>query len=223
VAVFLPKKVLGKISFVKDLNKENLFIYLVYQIILLLILVSFVSVAIKPIFHKRFFLSSYSLFLLLQILTMTAVFSINIKNKIFKFFKILYCFFIFILCISITHPMNLKDMYNYNQYFEFIKNDAKQFIEQGYEINAIEVDFSEARNYYKDVMSMPIKWHMIEPNKNDIISKFNIANYTDAKKAVFYLSHLGVNLTNMILNPNAYIVKPNNHIWFARIVIDSEK
>lgn len=222
--IFIPKKPLAKIGLIKNEKKEKLFKYIFSQLFLLLTITILISYFAKPIFHKRLFLSCYSLLMLFEILSISTIFDFRKLNKIFRFSKITYSILIFYLCTFITHPMNLKPLYSFSQYMDFINQDSKQFIEKGYEIHGFQVDFPQAFEYYDDVKKIDISWHLIEANQNNVLTKFKESDYTKKDKAVFYISNIGADLTTgLLLKGNVYNIEATSPTLISRVVYNKEE
>lgn len=225
----LPEKLLSKINLEKDEKRENLFIYLVYALCFTFIILSVVSIAIKPILHKRLLLSLYSLFFMLQIISITTTFNFKkIENKMInglKIFKVVYCSILLLLCFAITKPMNLKDVYRIDPYMHFLLNDSKAYNAKNYEVHAIVAAKEEYLTHFlnKDDYKY-IHWHFTDTTSgNTDLNKVDKEEYVKADiNAVFYVSSLAADVgISSFFKSNYYPyvsnTYPNN---YTKIIFD---
>ncbi len=213
IFIYLPKNILNKLNLKINPKKENLYIYLIYSIVLILIAVSLISIFIKPIFHKRIVLSIYSLIMLIEILSISSVFEFENLKKLPLIIKGFYSTLLFFICMSITHPMPVNKIYKIDDYMNFILADSKKYIEKGYEIHGFLIDNKKALKQFPKIKKMNIVWHVInKENTSSFIQKIKKEDYvSENKKAVLYLNTLGVDFDSvMMLNPDAYIIQTNS-------------
>ncbi len=207
IFLYLPKNILEKINLKTDPKKENLYIYLVYSITLILIIVSLISVFVKPVFHKRLLLSIYCLVAYLEILSISTVFNFEKTGKIPSVIKTIYGIILFLICMKMTHPMPLVQTYNVQSYMNFIAQDAPKYINKGYEIQGFVVDFKDYINNFDAVKDLNINWNIIRGNKGEYLTVINKKKYVKSgKKTVLYLSSMGIDIENALsFKPNAFI------------------
>lgn len=205
VICFIPK-------IKKNKELENLFIYLIYSAILIVILASLISVFIKPIFHKRVLLSIYMLGFLIEAITLRSVIEFKKFNKFLYSVRFLYFIAVLGLCLYITKPMPVRKVCNFSDFMNLIKNDAPKYHIEGYEIHALIPDYEEYLKEYPEVKELKyIKWHKIIANNGAYIDTLRRKDYTDKKnKVIIYSSSSGVmDFKNMDFNPRMHVFHSN--------------
>ena len=195
ILTYLPKNLLEKINIKVDTKKENLFLYLVYTLALIIILASLISIFIKPIFHKRVLLSIYSLLFLTEIVTISSVVEFIKENKAIKVLKSLYTTILLLTYFMITSPMPVRSLFCINDYMEFIKNDIKQY-GADYEIHAIVTDTKEYLKEYPEIYgNKRIKFHFLDTNSGSVLTSIKRDDYIkQGKKGVVYFNGIGVDV-----------------------------
>lgn len=218
----LPKNIIEKFNLKIDSKKANMYIYLIYSIAAILIIVSLISVFIKPIFHKRLVLSIYTLIMLVEILSISTVFNFENLKKLPLILKGFYSTVLFCICMLITHPMPVNKICKIDDYMNFIESDSKKYIEQGYEIHGFLIDHKKSLKQFPNVKKLDINWHIISGNKGEYLQSFKKSDYVKgSKKAVLYINTIGVDFEKALLyNPNAYIIYTNS-ISNAKLIYDN--
>ena len=207
---FLPDEWLNKINLKKDINKENLFIYLIYSIAFILIISSIISIYIKPILHKRILLAGYGLLFLLEIVSISSIFHFIKENKIYRMLQGIYSIILFMICLSMTHPMPLREMYRLDDFMEFIQNDIKNY-PSNYEIHAITNDREDYLDYFPNLKdNNKIIWHYVDTNSMKYLKKISKKDYIKGKYGVVYLHNMSADIEFMsLMNPNMSVYKTN--------------
>ena len=207
---FLPDKWLSKINIKKDKDKENLFIYLIYSIAFILIVSSAISIYIKPILHKRILLAGYGLLFILEVVSISTIFHFIKENKICRVFQGFYSIILFAICLSMTHPMPLREMYRLDDFMEFIQNDIKNY-PSNYEIHAITNDRADYLDYFPKLKNNKrINWHYVDTNSMKYLKKISKKDYIKGKFGVVYLHNMSADIEFMsLINPNMTVYKTN--------------
>ena len=207
---FLPDKWLNKINLEKDKNKENLFIYLIFSIAFILIISSMISIYIKPILHKRILLADYGLLFLLEIVSISSIFHFIKENKIFRMLQGIYSIILFAICLLITHPMPLREMYRLDDFMNFIQNNIKNY-PSNYEIHAITNDREDYLDYFPKLKNNNrIIWHYVDTNAMKYLKKISKNDYIKGKYGVVYLHNMSADIEFMsLINPNMSVYKTN--------------
>ena len=215
---YIPKKYLEKINIKINPNKENLFLYLIYTLALIIIFASFISLAIKPIFHKRVLLSIYSLLFLAEMITIGTFVEFIKENKFTKTLKFFYFIILTLIYFTVTSPMPVREM-SVNDFMTFIKNDIKQY-DDNREIHVIVSDTKEYLKEYPEIYNnKKIKFHFLDTNSGAVLFSINKKDYiSENKKGVIYFNSIGVDMKR-IANLNPFIkIHSNNSITSAKLV-----
>ncbi len=215
---FLPEKWLNKINLEKDNDKENLFIYSIYSIAFILVISSVISIYIKPILHKRILLAGYGILFLLEVVSISSIFHFIKENKVYRMIQGIYSIAIFAICLLMTHPMPLREMYRLDDFMNFIQNDIKNY-SSDYEIHAITNDRDEYLDYFpllKD--NKKIHWHYVDTNSMKYLKRISKNDYVKTRYGVVYLHNMSADIEFMsLMNPNMSIYKTNS-IKNAKII-----
>ena len=219
--IYLPRFLKNKFKIKIDDNKKELLLYLLYSITAILVIVSIISLLIKPIFHKRLCISIYSLLFLSEILLISTVCRFkNFSRKILAL-KMLYSAVVFFIFIYIVHPMPLRQICRISEYIDFVNYDCKKYISQGYEIHGVMTDYADYLKNFPKILSKNIVWHIISGNQGKYLINIKKDNFTRAKKAVIYVNTIGVEFKDAVVPyENAYIFHTNS-ISNARIIYDN--
>ncbi len=206
----MPDKWLNKINLEKNKNKEDLFIYLIYSIAFILIVSSLISIYIKPILHKRILLAGYGLLFLLEIVSISSIFHFIKENKAYRMLQGIYSIILFAICLSMTHPMPLREMYRLDDFMEFIQNDTKNY-PSNYEIHAITNDRDDYLDYFPKLKdNKKITWHYIDTNSMKYLKKISKDDYIKNKYGVIYFHNMSADIEFMsLISPNMSIYKTN--------------
>lgn len=221
IVIYLPKNILDKLNLKINFKKANMYVYLIYTMAALLIIISLISINIKPIFHKRIVLSIYTLIMFIEILSISTVLDFKNLKKFPLIIKGFYCTVLFMICMSITHPMPVNKMCKIDDYMNFIESDSKKYFSEGYEIHGFLVDHKKSLKQFPNVKNLNINWHIVNGNKGEYIEEIKKSDYIkNNKKAVLYINTIGFDFEKaLIYNPSAYIIHTNS-ISNAKIIYD---
>jgi len=195
---YAPQKLLEKINVKIDKNRENLFLYLVYSITLILILVCVIKV-----FDIKELLSIYSLLFLLEITGIVSILDFVKENKFTKTLKMVFFVVLTTCYFTITAPF--VENQNIDSFIDFVKNDMKQY-ENDYEIHLIHSYKKEYLKRYPEIYNdSKIQFH----NTDKKLKKIRKDDYI-LKKGVIYFDETGVDINEISkFNPNLRIYKNN--------------
>lgn len=169
IICYIPKNILEKINIKTNIKKENLFLYLIYTLTLIIILACLISLFIKPIFHKRVLLSIYSLLFLIEITTIGGFIDFIKENKFKKALKITCSIILTLICFTITAPMPTREQHDLSKFMKFVSNDVKQFNDD-YEIHFINAHTKEYLKEYPEILNNErIKFHFFNSNTGHIL------------------------------------------------------
>ena len=240
---FIPKNILEKINIKINGKRENLFLYLIYTITLIIILACLISVFIKPIFHKRVLLSIYSLLFLIETVTIGGFIEFIKENKFLKGLKSIVFIILLFAYFSITSPMPTREYHNLDKFMKFVENDIKQF-NDSYEIHLINAHTKDYLKEYPEILNNKrIKLHFFNSNQGVIVKTIKksddkivleyAANIKDInnknaareefdkdknKKAVVYFNTVGVDMENIASFNPAIRVYPNNSASTGKLI-----
>ena len=219
---FLPDDVLLKINLKKNNQKSDLLIYLVFNLALIIILASLISIFIKPIFHKRILLSIYMLLLMIEIINISGIVEFVKENIKIKIFKSLYFIILCLTCFSITYPMPLRELCRLDDFMHVLEYDVPKY-EKQYEIHCITCDTEEYLDYYPEVKKLNIKWHYIDTNSGFHLEQLNKFDYIDKNKnSVIYFHGISADISKIFMsNPNVNIFKSNS-ISTGRLIYEAK-
>ncbi len=197
-------------------QKEEFLMYLTYTIVLILVLVSLVSIFIKPILHKRILLSIYSIMFLGEI---ALIMMVSYIPKIKEALALILMFLFF----SMTKPMTAKEQYRFDDFMFFVQNDINNY-SSDYEIHCITNDRSDYLQAYDIKDNERIIWHFVDTNAMRHLSKIEKSNYLKkSKSGVVYFHDMSADIDKAtLLNPKAYIYNTNSN-RIAKIVFKGEK
>ncbi len=211
ILCYLPKKIKEKINIEINPDKENMFIYLIYSFVFILICASLISVFIKPIVHKRVLLAIYGLLFVLETLMIIGIFDFKKINNYLKSFKLLYSIILMFVCFSITVPMPLRELINTYNFMKFVLNDSKLYSNE-YEIHVLTADtFEQLKAYPKIMNNKKIHWHFFNANNGSTLYSIKKTDYIEGdKKAVLYFNSIGIEIHGATMfNPKAYLYETN--------------
>ena len=130
----------------------------------------------------------------------------------------IYSIAIFAICLLMTHPMPLREMYRLDDFMNFIQNDIKNY-SSDYEIHAITNDRDEYLDYFpllKD--NKKIHWHYVDTNSMKYLKRISKNDYVKTRYGVVYLHNMSADIEFMsLMNPNMSIYKTNS-IKNAKII-----
>lgn len=206
-----PNKFLQKINIKINKDKSNMLIYLVFSMTLIIILASFISIYIKPIFHKRVLLAVYMLLFLIEILCITSIAELLKENKYIKIFKTSYFLILSAIYFLCVQPMLVSEQCRLDDFMFILRNDIAKY-EKDYEIHAITCDTEEYLNHYPEIKNLNIKWHYINTNSGYHIENLNKFDYIDKnKKSVIYFHAIAADVAQIaLLNPDIDIFSSNS-------------
>ncbi len=211
ILCYLPKNLLQKLNLKINPDKENLFIYLIYTIVFVLILASLISIFIKPIVHKRVLLSIYGLLFLLEGLCVVGVAEFQKCSKILTSIKYIYTIAVLAIFALIAQPAAIREVYNTNDFMNFIKNDIKNY-PSDYEFHALTTDDKLTIDIYPEVKKLDnIKWHFFNANNGNYLNSIKKSDYTSKdKNVVIYFNAIGVDTGSLnFISPHIYIYGSN--------------
>lgn len=217
---YVPKEYLEKINIKINPNKENLFLYLIYTLALIIILASIISIFIKPIFHKRVLLSIYSLLFMLEIISIASIVEFIKENKLIQVLKTCYYVILTFVCFTITSPMPIRGMYNISDFMTFVKNDVRQY-DNNYEIHVITTDTEDYLKEYPDVYNNKrIKFHFLDTNSGNVLTSIKKEDYiTKGKRGIIYFNGIGVDVEGISSFNPAIRIYGNNSAVSAKLVV----
>lgn len=209
IVIFLIIGFFKNVKFI-DKNKENLFIYLVYTILFILVASGIISEVVKPILHKRLLLSCYGLFLMLQMSLLLTIFKFENLSKYQSAIKGIYSIILICLYFSITNPMPLREIYSLDSYMNFIEADSK-INKDRFEIHAYINDSINYINNFPKIKELDyINWHIVDTNSNNYLKKINKKDLNTKKDSIVYLNDINSDISKISqLNPFAKVYKTN--------------
>ena len=193
-----------------NVNKERkeLFVYLVFSILFILISTSLISIFIKPILHKRLLLANYELLFLLNGVMILGIFQI----KKFTLFKTIIQIILTFMFLYITKPMPLRDIYVLDDFMNFVEKDSIQY-QNNYEVHCVTNDTEKYLDNYKNLKTNKhIIWHYVDTNSMEHIDKISKKDFIkNNKKGIIYLNDMTADINKIgFLNPNARIYHTNS-------------
>ena len=210
IIIYLSAIIIHK--FYKKINlnhkKTELFLYLIFSILFIIITTSLVSLLVKPILHKRLLLSCYELLLLLEGILILGIF--NVKKYIHA--QISAKIILMFIFIYMTKPMPLRQIYVLDDFMNFVEKDSIQY-KNKYEIHCVTNDTQKYINNYKNLKSNKyIIWHYVNSNSMEYIKKISKKDFIkNNKKGIIYLHDMSADIDKIgFLNPNARIYHTNS-------------
>ena len=217
ILCFIPEKILEKINLKQNKKRQDLFIYLIYSLVFVIIVSSAISIYIKPIFHKRILLAVHGLLFLLECVSIKSVVEIIKENKISKVLYSLYFILLTSIYFLITHPMPLREIYQLSDFMNFIAYDKTSY-DKTYELHAITNDRKEYQDNFSNLEN--INWHYVNTNAMQHIKNINKKDYIKGQKGVIYLHSMSADIETMsLINPRVKVYKTNS-INIAKIIYD---
>ncbi len=186
--------------------KKELFLYLFFSIVFIILFTSLTSIFIKPILHKRLLLSCYGLLFLFECVIILGITEI----KKFKTIKTIIQILIFFLFISITKPMCLREIYVLNDFMNFVEKDSAQYTNE-FEIHCITNDSKKYLDNFPSLkQNKKIIWHYVDTNSMNYVKTIIKKDYIK-NKGIIYLHDMSSDINQIsFLNPNARVYQTNS-------------
>ena len=207
---------LNKLKLPINKGRKELFLYLIFTILFILLSATVVSSVLKPILHKRLLISCYTLLFLLETILILGIF--EFKTKRAQFIKIVYQVVLFFMLIFTIKPMPLREIYVMDDFMAFVLKDSKQY-ERAYEIHAVSNDTEEYLQNYPEILENEnIIWHFVDTNSLEYLKKISKNDFSKKKNVVIYVQNMTADIDSVsFLNPKARVFYTNS-IKNAKII-----